>query len=54
MFARVKVEIGRCDVCGGKRAVYWSREAQAKKYTWSYIIIFKTRVLIRSQQHIFI
>ncbi len=28
-FARVKVEIGRCDVCGKKRAVYQSREAQA-------------------------
>jgi len=29
-FERVKVEIGRCEVCGGKRAVYRSREAQAK------------------------
>ena len=29
-FARVKVEIGRCDVCGEERAVYRSREAQAK------------------------
>jgi len=27
-FARVKVEIGRRDVCGEKRAVYRSREAQ--------------------------
>jgi len=26
----VKVEIGRCDVCGEKKAVYRSREAQAK------------------------
>ena len=29
-FARVKVEIGRCDVCGVAKAVYRSREAQAK------------------------
>lgn len=29
-FARTKVEIGRCDVCGEKKAVYRSREAQAK------------------------
>jgi len=29
-FARVRVEIGWCDVCGEKRAVYRSREAQAK------------------------
>ena len=29
-FARVKVELGRCDVCGEKKAVYRSREAQAK------------------------
>jgi len=29
-FARVKVEIGRCDVCGTGKAVYRSREAQAK------------------------
>ncbi len=29
-FARVKVEIGRCDVCGAAKAVYRSREAQAK------------------------
>jgi len=29
-FARVKVEIGRCDVCGEKKAVYRSREAQVK------------------------
>ncbi len=28
-FARVKVEIGRCEVCGEKKAVYQSREAQA-------------------------
>lgn len=27
--ARVKVEIGRCEVCGEKRAVYRSREARA-------------------------
>jgi len=26
----VKVEIGRCDVCGEKKAVYRSREAQVK------------------------
>ena len=29
-FERVKVEIGRCDVCGTGKAVYRSREAQAK------------------------
>jgi len=29
-FARTKVELGRCDVCGEKKAVYRSREAQAK------------------------
>ncbi|MCT8337602.1 hypothetical protein FKB36_08925 [Methanoculleus sp. Afa-1] len=29
-FERVKVEIGRCDVCREKKAVYRSREAQAK------------------------
>ena len=29
-FARVKVELGRCDVCGVAKAVYRSREAQAK------------------------
>ena len=29
-FARVKVEIGRCDVCGAAKAIYRSREAQAK------------------------
>jgi len=29
-FSRTKVELGRCDVCGEKRAVYRSREAQAK------------------------
>jgi hypothetical protein len=29
-FARVKVELGRCDVCGAAKAVYRSREAQAK------------------------
>ncbi len=29
-FARVKVELGRCDVCGTGKAVYRSREAQAK------------------------
>jgi len=29
-FGRVKVEIGRCDVCGAAKAVYRSREAQAK------------------------
>lgn len=28
-FARVKVEIGRCEICGERRAVYRSREAQA-------------------------
>ncbi|MFA6672233.1 MAG: hypothetical protein WCS24_06215, partial [Methanoculleus sp.] len=26
----MKVEIGRCDVCGEKKAVYRSREAQVK------------------------
>ena len=29
-FTRTKVELGRCDVCGEKRAVYRSREAHAK------------------------
>ena len=29
-FARTKVELGRCDICGEKKAVYRSREAQAK------------------------
>ena len=29
-FSRVRVDIGRCDICNAKRAVYWSREAQAK------------------------
>ncbi len=29
-FTRTKVEIGRCDVCGEKKAVYRSRETQAK------------------------
>lgn len=29
-FARAKVELGRCDVCGTGKAVYRSREAQAK------------------------
>ena len=29
-FARTKVELGRCDVCGEKRAVYRSREERAK------------------------
>ncbi|WP_067073145.1 hypothetical protein [Methanoculleus horonobensis] len=29
-FARAKVELGRCDVCGAGKAVYRSREAQAK------------------------
>ena len=29
-FERVKSEIGRCDVCGAKKAVYRSREAQTK------------------------
>ena len=28
-FERVKVDLGRCDVCGEKKAVYRSREAQA-------------------------
>ncbi|PKL55955.1 MAG: hypothetical protein CVV35_07190 [Methanomicrobiales archaeon HGW-Methanomicrobiales-6] len=28
-FERVKVEIGRCDICGAGKAVYRSREAQA-------------------------
>ncbi len=30
MFERVKVDLGRCDVCGTGKAVYRSREAQAK------------------------
>ncbi|MCK9303631.1 MAG: hypothetical protein M0P35_10645 [Bacteroidales bacterium] len=30
MFSRTKVELGRCDVCGTGKAVYRSREAQAK------------------------
>ena len=30
MFTRAKVDLGRCDVCGEKKAVYRSREAQAK------------------------
>ena len=29
-FERAKVEIGRCGVCGTGKAVYRSREAQAK------------------------
>ena len=29
-FSRTKVELGRCDVCGTGKAVYRSREAQAK------------------------
>jgi hypothetical protein len=29
-FGRVRVELGRCDVCGTGKAVYRSREAQAK------------------------
>ena len=29
-FARVEVELGRCDICGAGKAVYRSREAQAK------------------------
>jgi len=29
-FERVKVEIGRCDICGERKAVYRSGEAQAK------------------------
>jgi hypothetical protein len=29
-FARVRVDLGRCDVCGTGKAVYRSREAQAK------------------------
>ena len=28
-FERVKTELGRCDVCGAKKAIYRSREAQA-------------------------
>ncbi|MBT0734096.1 hypothetical protein KH990_12125 [Methanoculleus bourgensis] len=27
-FARVKVELGRCDICDSGKAVYRSREAQ--------------------------
>ena len=38
MFARVKVEeIGRCDVCGEKRAVYRSREAQAGVWEFEHV-----------------
>jgi len=29
-FERVKVELGRCDVCGTGKAIYRSREEQAK------------------------
>jgi formylmethanofuran dehydrogenase subunit E len=29
LFERTTVELGRCDVCGEKKAVYRSREAQA-------------------------
>jgi hypothetical protein len=29
-FGRVKVDIGRCDVCGEKKTGYWSRGTQAK------------------------
>ncbi len=29
-FARTKVELSRCDVCGEKKAVYRSREARAR------------------------
>ena len=29
-FERVRVDIGRCDICGSKRAAYRSREARAK------------------------
>ena len=29
-FERVEVELGRCDVCGAGKAIYRSREAQAK------------------------
>ena len=29
-FSRVRVEIGRCDVCGAGKAVYHSREALTK------------------------
>jgi len=35
-FERVKVEIGRCDVCGTGKAVYRSREAQAKVWEGCY------------------
>jgi len=30
LFERVKVDLGRCDICGEKKAAYRSREAQAK------------------------
>jgi hypothetical protein len=29
-FSRTKVELGRCDICGTGKAVYRSREVQAK------------------------
>lgn len=29
-FARVKIELGRCEICDAAKAVYSSREAQAK------------------------
>ncbi|NLA39096.1 MAG: hypothetical protein GX882_06915 [Methanomicrobiales archaeon] len=28
-FSRVRVDLGRCDICNTKRAVYRSQEAQA-------------------------
>ena len=30
LFERVKVDLGRCDICGEKKAANRSREAQAK------------------------
>jgi len=35
-FERTKVEIGWCDVCGTGKAVYRSREAQAKVWEGCY------------------
>jgi len=35
-FSRTKVELGRCDVCGTGKAIYRSREAQAKVWEGCY------------------
>jgi len=49
-FARVRVELGRCDVCGVAKAVYRSREAQAKICEGCYARLVRegnTRVGVR-------